>query len=447
MFLNDNIQITLALVIVGIIGIVIWYRHFRMNDKRRRRQYSNLAQQSSGGYDDQAGEVLNTIESLEKTVAEDNFIHGNILEMNVLQGDLRNARDNPALAQTIITNYNDTLRQVAENRHAEPDEQTPLPTTRFMVDHIADFVLRQGDMFDDNPDDNFWNPVIPEIFNLTAGVDTLRRSISEKNKQTAATNSTSKKEFITNFIKLAKTNTNDSQNVHDSSVVIDYKQTLAKLSPSNLSTDEVIESAKKYIEKCLVDKTLNENKATGALHVLSKMSSNNMTTYNMTEPEIFKRVWERSNDPSNKKNSTAIKMAIIDGLYNCIRPTESGNIDLVCSVGRASNYMGALATLDADPSMGAALTLEQYKNELLNEAGNIVNNEVERAKNSKNEKIQQVALSYENPLVEVDKNAEIEFHNILKTRIDNLVNSYSARVNKVHLENIKKDCYSIAAID
>lgn len=445
MFSNEEMQMVLAFVIVGIIGIVIWYKYFRPNDKKRRREYSNLIQQSSGGYDKEAGDAMEIIKSMEKNVAEDSYIHGNILEMNVLQGDLRNAREDKELANTVIHNYNDTLTQIANNRRAEPDEQTPLPGTNFMIDHVADFLVRQGDLFQDNPDDNFWQPVIPEIMNLTQGVEVLRENIKERNKTKATENAANKKEYAKNYAKLTKSHTSDSQNVHDSSVIKDYKQTLAKLPEGKAAPKEAIEAAKKYIESNR--KTIGDTKCDGALHVLSSMSAKRMDTYGMSEPEIFQRVWDRSNCIENKNNSDKIKLSIVDGLYNCIRPSSTGGISLVCSVGRASNYMGALATLDADPSLGTALTLEQYKNEILNQCVNIIDKEVTNAKNSNDKKMQDVANSYDNPLLQVDEETELQFKGILKNKIDSLVDSYSGRMSKAHLDNIRNDCYISATID
>jgi hypothetical protein len=511
-YISPDVQIILAvIVIVLIIVIYMWFN--RPTDKKKRKLYKNLYQKSNGGYDKNAETTLEIINDIEKTDANDEYTAGNILELNVLQGNIAIEDDNHVTATETVNRYNNTLNRVQtdvvnRNRGRAVIDATANIAYGFMVDHIGNFienaindhaVLADGAggrigggndtpvVYDDYltnliineviVGDQFIDQMMPGFLDMARRTDDTRKLITEDKISKAYDSANNKNEFTSEYIKLSKTATSDTQNVHDTSVKSDYKKTVEKIRATSTleKSSEAIDEINKYIDYCMINNKLNKTTGMKAKRVVSKMGEGaKIMVYDDTEDMILKYVWERSKIPENKLNKEAIQDSIVVCLSQCVEASpfrddnrggwlgrgpialdnngvghmnngvtninEDAKGEIVCINGRVSNVLGSLVTLDHDKSVGAALTEEQYKNEIFNQCKIILDEEISIAEEGSDE-LKNLAKSYIDPNISVDEKVEKKFKNIVKARIDTLLDTYSDRILGNQLAAIRKDCY------
>lgn len=435
--MDDQMQVILALVVIGIIALIYYWFFMRPDDKKRRLRYEELYNASTGGFDTSASDALTTLKEIQNPVAEDNYRAGNILEMNVLQGDLRNVGEDREIAMNIVDYYRGALTNIIDENHREED---PIEAM-VMIEHIDNFAQRN---IMDLAEDQMFEDLIPELFNVANNVPIAREMKTQQIVKKVSNETKNQHEFAKKFVEKAKTHTSDPQNVHDSSVRMDNQKTLDILNStiSNKSSVEVIREIRNYIEKNKA--TIGSDKANNALLALDKVSEGTyLSTYKERESDIIKKVWDRTTATENLPNVSNMRDAVIDGLSDCIDPKRG---TLVCSVGRVSNIIGSLATLDSDTRVGAALTEEQYKNEILNTSAKILDEEISEGLKSTSKNIKKVAQSYDDPTVDYDEDAEKIFHGQVRKKIDKMVDTYKDKMSTTHLDAIRNDCYIAAGV-
>lgn len=279
---------------------------------------------------------------------------------------------------------------------------------------------------------------------MTHDATTVRKNVTENAAVSAGKISRNKKEFSSNFAKLSQSHTSDPQNVHDSSVRFDNQKTLdiIKKTASNKTPGEVIQEIRYHIDNYYDG---NEIKKAQAHAVLSEVSKGQyIMTYNDNEARILKYVWDRAKIPENKDNEMDIKDSVVVALQQSLKK-ETGKPN--CINGRVSNILGSLVILDCNKNVGAANTEEQYKNDMLRRAEQILDEELEKAKASGNKPMIQVAKSFFDDSSEVDEKYVEIFKTDVKKTIDEMVNSYRDKMSPRKLKEMKEDCYVCALVD
>jgi len=136
-----------------------------------------------------------------------------------------------------------------------------------------------------------------------------------------------------------------------------------------------------------------------------------------------------------------MREAIVNALADSI---EGGN--QVCINGRCARVLNSLVTLDYDENVGAAMTFEAYKNQIFQETKEIINQELDRALASTNDKLRAVGEAYEGSDVEVDSTVEEQFKQEIKQEIDRNMEKYEDKLTPAEIDNLKQECYVYATL-
>lgn len=430
---RDTLQI-ICIILIMIIIFGIWYWFNKEDDDKRRKHSSKLYNDSIGGYDDNAKDALKTIKSIEKPVAQDLFLAGNILAYNVLQGNLRNGRENIDVVDEILNDYRQVL-QFAVNREYNNDREN-IPMT-FMIDHITDFTINN---IEELQNDRLWGNVVGGLHIIMDELPSARAMTIDDKKERAAENANNKEEFMKNYYEESVIHPNDPQNTHDSSVVMALNKTNKELNKTKIDKEsDISKDIIKYMDNN--KNKIDDIKYQKILKVLDEMNHNiYVLAYNDTDTNILRKTWNRTNISENNDNADNMKFAILDELANCYDGDH-----VVCPNGRAAHVLGALVLQDFDKELGKTQTLAEYKNEVYRECNKIIHNEIELAKKSDDPGLKSAAESYNNIEIEVSPKDEAKLRRILKSKIDELINTYSDKISDNNLEALRIDCY--AAID
>lgn len=408
------------LVIILLIIIIIIFYTVKNKDSTKRKQSKELYNSSSGNYDKEAYESLKKISEIKDKKPDDNFLAGNIIEYNVLQGNIRKAPKEPFM--NMLSNYNETIRGIQENKIV--DEIDPI----YMLDHITT-VYNQIAL----PNIAHVEQIAPNIIHIPE----IRKNVVKERKNKIKTNTSNKKEEINVFLEASKSFTSDPQNTHDSSVNGDLRKTVKELQstyPQNLkSFKDSLDEIRKYIETAKIPEFKKE-KAKKSLDLAYQ--NNYILTLNCKEGDILSMTWERSKHENNKNNCELIKNAILDSLVDCI----SDNGLSVCINGRCGRILESLTTLDFYKDIGKAQTSEMYKNEIFNEAKKIMDSFIEQAEQSKNEKLQNLARNYKGENVEVDNETDKKFKSEISNNIDKMTEKYKEKLSADQLKIINNQC-------
>lgn len=427
--MNDElIAIALVFIILAVI-FILYYFYIYNSDESRRERYRELYSLSNGGYDANAENALNLINEVDHPTAEDTFTAGNIIGLNVLQGRLGGNRENRETAEQVINHMRDTIGNIAGGN------VVGIIAREFMVDQVEAFAENNLRDLLLEADFNFWRPVVVGLGVTLGEVPAVRENILDQRKKRAAKEAKNRLEYAEELLDSAKTHTSDSQNVHDSSVVKDLSHTLTKLKQTALpgNVNQALTEVENYVKE-----NITGDKKHNVLRVLEETRKNTfLSSYNASEGEILKYVWDRTKLPENSDNSENMKEALIDELANCVQ----GSHGTVCVGGRASRMLGSLVLQDVDEELGAASTLEQYKNEIFDECHKMIDSEVKLAQSEKNEHYN-AARSYSDPKVSATETEENEFKQHLKNNIDDILTKYKDKLGENQLSNLKKDCYA-----
>lgn len=446
--MNDELlAIILVFIILATVGI-IYYFYIYNSDESRRERYRELYNLSNGGYDINAENALGLVSEVEHPAAEDTFTAGNIIGFNVLQGRLGGRLENLEVAEQTVGHLHDTIGNILAGNIAG------LIAREFMVDHVEAFAENNLRDLMLEADIDFWRPVVVGLGATLNEIPAARDKIMREKREQAAQTATNRVEYAEKLLEVSKTHTSDSQNVHDSSVVKDLNGTLDKIRDSALpgSKFDTIREIEEYLSARDSSKgryfdteensaKLTSDKIRNARLALAEIKKDAyLSAYDATECEILKYVWDRSKIPENETNSENMKRALIDELANCV--SEHGS--LVCTGGRASRVLGSLVLQDADSTLGAAATLEQYKNEIFDECRKMIQREVENAQAGRTEHAN-AAASYSDPKIVVSEEEENNFKKHLKAQTDEILLKYKAKLSEQQYITMRNDCY--AAID
>lgn len=435
----------IALAVVCIILIIVIYYAFVANsDRSKRRRSERFLQESAGIFDDNARRALHELTQIEDPAPGDLFRRGNIVEYNIMEGNVRtrvgesaDARRERILAVgTIARDYTDALRGMRRVEYrGNMDDYNP----GFMLRRMEDF----GQRFDDDDDPMMWQILAGFNDTLTTVGPAVRQDVIENRQQRAAAAAENREEAIDNYFDDAIKFTSDPQNVHDSKVNEDLRKTLRKLRETAPRVDSraAIAECRKYIQEEYAKDPDNARKVNDALRILDIISrGESIGTFQDNEDRIFAVTWERTKHPRNRRNADLMKEAVVNALADSIERGAN-----VCINGRCGRVLNSLVTLDYDSGVGGAMTYEAYKNQIFQETQNIIKAEIARAKESPDDTMRAVGESYEGANVEVSPEAEEAFKKYVKAEIDRNLDAYEGQLNPQEISQLKQECY--AAVD
>lgn len=436
-----SIRFALCIIVIVTIIAFIGIAYMQPGDEKKSANAEKFYQRSNGTLDNNAKLALKTIKSIKKPNANDNFIAGNIIEHNTVPGQENEQPGEQRIIES-TRRYRDAVDEIARGNYRGANPQ-------FMLDHIIDFggnnlpAYQRGGAAPiafDLPVDIIDDGILVELYDLTRTADTVRNNHIIANADAAKRISTNKKEFSDNFTTLATTHTNDPQNVHDSGVRVGNQNTLNRIRSGGDNLYQVFTEIRAYID---ASDTTEEKKKNAKITLDTMSEGAYIMAHNDTEDRIVKYVWDRSKEPANAANADNIRDAVVVALHQSVTP---GSKTPVCINGRVSNILGSLVTLDHDDSVGAAVTEEQYKNDIYSNASKILENELAKAADSNDPGQRQVADSYYDGN-ETDNVAMELFKQNVRNSIDVMIDSYKGRINDNRLSTLRTDCYIGASVD
>jgi hypothetical protein len=226
--------------------------------------------------------------------------------------------------------------------------------------------------------DRWYNVQVEPFVNLP------ELKIKQANKRARKVKGTQKNK-IQSYLTDSKTYTKDTQNVHDSSVNTDARDTYKMIQR---------EKHKNTQQDTMIDIIVAANQHTKwdkIVPVISRMGEGlEIISLKDGEDRILENVWNRSYHPKN--NGPIMREAILDQLANCWE-----NDRMVCGSGRTMKVLASLATIDTNPTAGTSMTREAYRNEAFNLASKSLNDTIDKySTGSANERL------YSRSFVELD---------------------------------------------
>lgn len=424
-----------ALVVIALILIIILLIVYFIYDKddTKRKRYKEFYNQSIGDYDENSARALETIETIARPNAEDNFYAGDIIARNILQGNLRQA--NPEMATQVVFYYGNAVNEI-ERQPNEVDEVMAM----FILDQVNNFIvqnlLAEGQI---DQEDVRLQPILMNLEFIGQRIPGAQRHLAQERARDASQVATTRKEFVDEYIENSQAHVNDPQNVHDPSVIKNLNETASKLQLTErkkVSIEDTLDEIKEHIRRNAGK--LGEANAVKANRTLETMSKVNafISSYGMHEEYILKCVWDRSYLQENAPNADKMRMAVARALADCVEHDA-----VVCSTGRASQMLGALVLLDVDPGLGKAMTYQEYKNEIYKEAQAIIEEEIGNALESDDPGMQALGRSYEDPGETFPKEAEETFRATVQKRVDDMLEDYREYLRDDQIEELRQDCY------
>lgn len=273
-----------------------------------------------------------------------------------------------------------------------------------------------------------------------------RDNIIQTRQDAARENAETGQHAVNNYLDIAALPTNDTQNVHDHTVLAGFKLILERLK-SELGDapledlEDIINEIKKRA------RFFSDNRPQLTLQVLSvidkmkegeQISALEINGEPTTDAICLQLVWNRANHPLNKEKKDIIKQAIFDNLLDCWETNiMTGEQMIVCVTGRATRMLGSLTLLDFDQRNWEVKKFEEFKNEIFNNVKLIIQKEATHAANSSDIDMQNAGKTYLattraeiESIQQPSEDAIINLNNIIKEEISNMIDSYVEGLEK-----------------
>lgn len=417
-------------IAAAIILVIIVYFIYQLcdTDDRRRRRCANYMIQSAGGFDEPARAAIREIDRIAAPTADDYFRRGYLMQHNVL-----------GTAAPVPT-----VRRVAAIGGVLHDYTRALLTLNTADQVDPGFIVRRAEIFNDDiarmDDDDTIVHLIMQFGDLVATTATrTRQDIATDRINRVSATTTSHAQAISAAIDDASTFTSDGQNVHDTNVNADLRETIQKIKAS-IATP--VDPTKCIHDASVLALAAGSTKAQNASRVLAIIRKGYfIETFNDTEDMIFAYVWTRCDHPRNHAAADLMREAIITALADSI---ENGTE--VCINGRCARVINSLATLDYDDTMSGALTFEAYRNQAFQDVKDAVAVSIDRARESSDPATRAAGDAYDLGNEPPDTAADQAFRSDLKNAIDVCIDAYTAKLSSAERANLKSECYIYATL-
>ena len=299
----------------------------------------------------------------------------------------------------------------------------------FEIDQIENFAERHLDIMDGNP----------QYTEFLEAVHDKRPSKVQASIEAAKQSSESKVDTFSTYVDLNTSNTNDSQNVHDSAVNEQLRKTFKRLTET--TPKAAVERAKqdvKSIQDHISAKLSGADRAKGMKSLSHLLEGTYNNTMNTSEKDILDLVWARSLLPENAANREVIRDAVADSLKD-MAGTGGG---LVCSNGRCARLLESLVLTDHDDSIvKGVMTAEQIRNEAMKQSNDILHATIEEFSGSAGSPLESVAKSYIDPSIVTSEGEEAKFKKIVTDRVDAVLKAqYASRLSPRDYSNMREHC-------
>jgi hypothetical protein len=427
------IAILIVLIIIIIILLINTLTQPRVVEKcgggRKRRIVDEILDHSNGTWDEPARNAYDILRHSNQPA--DLVMRGDLLRFNFAGGDVR--------AEALGDIVNDYTQAIIGVRMGIGGGNM---NHEFII-HRAEGLHGElgGLAANDLADDNMLWAIGLLGRALTVETPEIRRKDARQRVAEAIATSSTKKEAAEKVLTSAIHHTSDPQNVHDSQIIRDLKLTLEKLPPAG-DTTVTIDAARKFINDEW-DEPEFKWKATTALVTIGRGEF--ITTFASREDEIFDRVWRRCNEDGNKSSALLLKGAVARALADCVTSEPGAPLNTVCINGRCSRIIGSLALLDYDPTVGGALSFEEYKNQILHETAEIIDEVIADLKTSDNKSLAAAAIVYETG-GDIDEANEKIIKDKIKKEIDRNLRRYDDKLSSRDLETLREQCYLFDAV-
>lgn len=401
-FLYVGIAILVFVVILLIISIVkkVPVNGENYYQRELHRHFNNIHGEE---FDDEAKQVIEIGRQIPNTRAIDHFRLGTVYLINMR---------NPNLAHEQFTR---ALDRIAEGKD--------MNDANFIIDRVRDL----QDLFVDTD--------LGDLPLQQAIINTFSYQIKKTPKKEI---NTEDPDYVQKSLINQQEWQSDSQNVHDTAIYNELMEQVSQVMEENKSIPNI--STKDYQDAVTWLKVRYANEPTKLEkinRVISFLNHNypigNMPGFN--EQDILVTVWQRTFDPENKLNVTAMRESIGDAVLDCYEGTN-----VVCMTGRTSKIWQALARLDKNPEIGILRSKQLLRNEIYERAAKIVDDFVgERGTAS-----EMLKNAYQN-----NENTEQvrELVEYMKQQIDELKNDYTGLLPEDQLNMIIKQCKDTISLD
>lgn len=434
-------QLVLISILIIIIVLIAYYSSHNYNVKYLKAQVIDspwsIYKKSNGAIDDAAMLALERIQAKPNPNASDHILAGTIITRNILTngGSLqRNLRND--FINDVKTHYIGALEEIDRgNLYTLPrttrignfvDPATDIIAPDFMLDRIMEFAHENVD---------------GGIFN--AADEQKMRIIDTRHEQ--AKNENNKASSVASYMEMAKTNTNDPQNSHDTGVLACSRNIIKRLREDQIGLNLPMPNdiIAEVIEKGAELSNGRPHRVHDVVQAIERTKNNErVIALDITDAECLGRVWLRASDIRNGNHKNDMHQSIFDALYDC---WEDGltNRSLVCVNGRVMRILSSLTLLDWDKSLWEIKKLEQYKNDIFELVRKTIQDVAREALKSNNSEMVAAGRSYlaESPdeIVEVDAKVMDELGDKMRYAIVANIDDYKKKIIKDAIPNYMMD--------
>jgi hypothetical protein len=180
---------------------------------------------------------------------------------------------------------------------------------------------------------------------------------------------------VDTYFELATQHTDDPQNAHDQGVLACLRAVIIRLREEQPSL-----AALPAVDDVVADLRANGDKySDGRRYIVADAvavaertrAGERVITLDATDEECLRRVWARADDPRNAATKPQMRQALFDALVDAWEPGISGR-NITCVNGRTTRILSALVLTDFDKRNWTVKKLEQFKNDIYEEAGKVI---------------------------------------------------------------------------
>jgi hypothetical protein len=421
-------QYILIFLIIIVILIVFTYGFYvGAKDAILATTDKKIYAKSNGTLDGPARKVLDNLAGKKNKTPNETGLLGRVISEVILEGETPITGRQRQFTMMAANNFNNML---GEFNPVEFDTHLLMVADTFNQ-RLNNALFIGGDMLFPGENDEF-NFV---VHNLGQNIGVARKITNESIKQQQKDITDSAAEAMIGYFDAAKIHTSDNQNSHDPGVSagISASLNIIEIDESNLPAEENTEFSLAEIRNYINKSNYSADKKNKALYSLKLIGEKNemVSAVNKRELDAIRDVWIRSSHPGNRDNKTNIRDALIDALVDIMEPNGWAQTNAACVSGRVGRIVGSLAAIDFDERVGNLATKEQIENQILDNAGQIVNKYFEENKTGKFADIVNMYNTKDGPdeLNESNKGSLLaEFMTGLKKKIDEMLIENNASV-------------------